>query len=108
MVMVILIALVFWVGVIMAIFSAQGITPAEFIRGRYEPPPGDLGIWKEFGVDEQSHLRREERYLLPRDDAKSGQLLHQVRYRDRVTRVIVRVEPDRRIRRRRGSVRGFR
>lgn len=108
MVMVILIALVFWSGVFMAIFSAQGITPLEFILGRYEPPPNDLGIWKEFGIDEQSHLLREERFLLPRDDARASQLLHQVRYRDPVTQVIVRVESDRCVRRRRISVRGSR
>lgn len=108
MILVILIVLLFWGGVFVAFFSAQGITPTEFILGRYEPPPGDLGIWKEFGVDEQARFLREERLLLPRGDARAGQLLHQVRYRDPVTRVIVRVEPDRRIRRCRISVRGSR
>jgi len=106
MALVVIIALLFWGGVFVVLFTEQGITLVEFFLGRYEPPPSDLGIWKELGSDEQSGLLREERFLLPRGNPSAGQMLHQIRYRDPVMGVIVRVEPERRVRRRRVSARG--
>ena len=105
MTFVVVIALVFWGGVFLIFFTAHGTTPSEFFLGRYEPPPSDLGEWKESGTDDESRLLREERFLLPRGDPGAGQLLHQIRYRDPVTRTIVQVEPERRVRRRRVGTR---
>jgi hypothetical protein len=102
---VILYALLFWVCVFMVMFAAQGTTPLEFFFGRYEPLPGDLGTWREVGVDQGGRLLREERSLLAGGRVGARYLLHQIRYRDRVTRAIVRVEPERRVRRRRVSSR---
>jgi hypothetical protein len=101
-------ALLFWVGVFTVVFAAQGTTPVEFFLGRHEPLPADLGMWKELGVDERVQLLREERSLLPPGRASAGYLLYQVRYRDPETRAIVRVEPERRVSRRRTSVRSSR
>jgi hypothetical protein len=50
-------------------------------------------------------LVREERLLLPDGKVGARYLLLQVRYRDPVTRAIVRVKPEQRVRRRRISVR---
>jgi hypothetical protein len=97
-------ALVFWVCVFMVYFTAAGTTPLEFLFGRYEPPPHDLGRWKEIGAAAKSELVREERYLLP-NGRSSGYLLQQVRYRDPATREIVRIEPEKRVARRRVSLR---
>jgi hypothetical protein len=104
-VLVVVAALLFWGGVFTVFFSTQGSSPLEFILGRYEPLPADLGKWVEFGVEEQTGLLREERLLLPDADSSGRDLVHQVRYRHPATRVIVRVEPERRIRRRRVDAR---
>jgi|GEM_PF-1020430 len=97
-------ALLFWVCVFMVYFTAAGTTPREFFFGAYEAPPPDLGHWKEVAADGATETLREERYLLP-DGARSRYLVQQTRYRDRVTRKIVRIEPERRVPRRRVSVR---
>lgn len=89
----------------MIFFAAQGTTPWDFFLGGFEPPPPDLGVWKESGAGEASSLLREERFLFPQGDETSSTLLHQVRYRDRATQEIVRVEPERRVRRRRARSR---
>lgn len=98
---VVLAALMFWACVFMVVFTIQGTTLLEFLFGRYEPLPDDLGHWKETAGHGREGLLREERSLLPQGRARSGYLLHQVRYRDPVTQVIVRVEPEQRRRRHR-------
>ena len=104
------IAVMFWAAVFMIFFTAQGMTPGEFFFGRWEAPPPDLGQWKEVATPPGTEsaatgLVREERFLLPEGRAGARFLLHQTRYRDRVTRAIVRVEPERRLARRRVSAR---
>ena len=37
--LVVFIALLFWAGVFMVYFTAQGTTPLEFLLGRYDAPP---------------------------------------------------------------------
>jgi hypothetical protein len=103
---VVLAALLFWGAVFTSIFVSQGMSPLEFFFGRYEPPPGDLGIWKETGTEQPSGLLREERLLLPRGNPKARCLLRQVRYRDPVTHAIARVEAEQQLPRRRVSARG--
>jgi hypothetical protein len=102
---VVLIALLFWVGVFLVFFTARGLTPSEFFFGRYEQLPDDLGTWRELGLDAGSGLLAEERLLLPGDRPKASYLIRQVRFRDPVTRSIVRVEREVRVRRRRVSAR---
>jgi hypothetical protein len=103
---VVAVALLFWVSVFLIYFTSAKTTPLEFFLGRYEPPPDDLGIWKDVRV-EPDGLIREERSLLPGGGTNASYLLQQVRYRDPVTRAIVRVEPERRVpRRRTGRVAG--
>ncbi len=108
--LVVFLALLFWAGVFTVFFTLQGTTALEFLFGRYEVPP-ELGKWHpvpEAGADGAGgavSLLREERFLLPGERADARYLLHQVRYRDAVTRVIVSVEPERRVRRRRVNAR---
>lgn len=97
-------ALVFWVCVFMVYFTAAGTTPREFFFGRYEAPPPDLGRWKEVSRDERAQLLGEERYLLP-DGPGSRHLLQQVRYRHSMTGKIMQIEPEKRVARRRVSLR---
>ncbi len=97
-------ALLFWACVFMVYFTAVSTTPIEFFFGRYEPPPDDLGVWKQSESD-AGGLLREERRLLPNGRARAGYWVLQVRYRDSVTGTIVRVEPERRLPRRRVSTR---
>ena len=97
-------ALLFWVCVFMVYFTAAGTTPREFFFGAYEPPPPDLGRWKEVAADAATGLLREERCLLP-DGERSRYFVRQARYRDPLTRKIVRIEPEKRLPRRRVSVR---
>jgi hypothetical protein len=89
-----LIAVVFWGAVFLVALSSQGVAPLDFLLGRLEALPPDLGTWCEAGLDEPSGLVREERFVLPGENAASPYLLHQVRYRDPQTRAIVRVEPE--------------
>lgn len=84
----------------MVYFTQGKTTPIEFFLGPYESPPEGLGTWQLASVADQE-LVREERYLLP--DSAAGYLIHQVRFRDATTRAIVRVEPERRVRRRRAG-----
>jgi hypothetical protein len=97
---VVAVALLFWICVFMIYFTSAETTPIEFFFGRYEPPPPDLGTWRDAGLD-AAGLICEERCLLPDGGARAGYLLRQVRYRDPITRSIVRVEPERRLPRRR-------
>ncbi len=97
---VVALALLFWVSVFIIYFTSAKTTPLEFFFGRYELPPADLGTWREVHVGPDG-LIREERSLLPDGGANASYLLHQVRYREPATRAIVRVEPERRVRRRR-------
>jgi len=97
---VVAVALIFWASVFMIYFTSQGTTPIDFFLGRYELPP-ELGSWKEAGVDAERGLIREERCLLPDGRANAGYLVRQVRYRDRATLAIVRVEPEQKLPRRR-------
>ncbi len=87
----------------MVALAAKGLTPFEFLLGRYEPLPKDLGIWKQ-GVPDDHGWAREERLLLPPGGANRSYLRLQVRYRDLLTHEM-RVEPERRVRRRRVSAR---
>lgn len=96
-------ALLFWACVFMVCFTAAGTTPLEFFFGRYEPPPPNVGSWSAPGLDPSTQLLREERCLLPH--RSSAHLLLQVRYRDPITRKIVRIDPEKRIARRRISSR---
>ena len=98
-------AILFWACVFMVYFTASATTPLEFFLGRYEAPPTDLGVWKNVGGDTADGLIREERYLLPEGRSAARHLHKQVRYRDPVTRAIVRVEPEQRVARRRVSSR---
>jgi hypothetical protein len=97
---VVAVALLFWVGVFMIYFTSSETTPIEFFLGRYEALPADLGTWKDTGVDSAGMIR-EERCLLPEGHARASYLIRQVRYRDPVLRGIVRIEPERRLPRRR-------
>jgi hypothetical protein len=98
-------ALLFWAAVFMIFFTSQGSSPAEFFLGRYEALPRDLGSWRDAGIEERTGLLREERLLLPGDRSGAAHLVRQVRYRDPVTCVIARVEPEQRVRRRRERLR---
>jgi hypothetical protein len=102
---VVLAALLFWGAVFTVYFTMQGTTLLEFLFGRYEALPPDLGAWRELETNSETGLIREERLLLPNGEPSSGWLLHQVRYRELATRAIVLVEPERRVRRRRESAR---
>lgn len=99
-VVVVLTAVIFWLGVFMVYFTSQGVSPLEHFFGRYEPLPPDLGTWRELGIDAQTGLLREERLLLPPGGARSHLLL-QVRYRDPATLEITRVDPETHVPRRR-------
>jgi hypothetical protein len=81
---------------------------AEERLGMLEPLPDDLGVWKRDTESAEAiaatakGLEREVRFIV--DDPSGtgrGTLLRQVRYRGLSSRVIERVEPDERIRRRR-------
>jgi hypothetical protein len=102
---VILSALLFWAAVFTVYLAVQGMTPLEFLLGRYEPLPSGLGTWSELGVDETTGWLKEERLLLPGGAPSARYLLHQIRYRNPETDAIERVEPERRVPRRRISAR---
>jgi hypothetical protein len=102
--LVVFFALLFWAGVFSVYFTARGTSPLDLFLGPYEPPPSDLGLWRELGPDGAGRLR-EERWLLPDGRAGAGYFLHQVRHRDALTRDIVSVEPEARVRRRRVGAR---
>jgi hypothetical protein len=97
---VVAIALIFWLCVFLTYFTSAGTTPIDFFLGPFEVPP-DLGTWKGTGADAKQGLVREERFLLPQGRANAGYLLRQVRYRDPRTLVIVRIEPEQKLPRRR-------
>lgn len=84
----------------MVYFTSHGTTPIDFFLGRYELPP-DLGTWKATGKDADGRFVREERCVLPSERPNAGHFLRQVRYRDPLTRAIVRVEPEQKVPRRR-------
>jgi len=89
----------------MVYFTSASTTPIEFFFGRYEAPPEHLGTWLDAGIDAATGERREERWLLPDGKEKAGYLLQQVRYRDATTGEIVRIDAERRVRRKRVSTR---
>ena len=98
-------ALVFWAAMFAIFFTSQGTSALEFLLGRFEAPPDHLNTWRDVGVEQPSGLLRQERLLFP-DGRQSGPiLLRQVRYRDPVSKVIVRVAPEERVPRRRISAR---
>jgi hypothetical protein len=101
MVAVVLAALLFWVGVFMIYFTAQGVSPFAFFAGRFEPYDPALGRWKEIGSDADSGLLCEQRLLLPEGREGASFLVRQTRYRDPETRAVTRVGPAQRIPRRR-------
>jgi hypothetical protein len=75
--------------------------------GKLEPLPPDVGTWKPDAESEAARaalaegLRRETRLFF---DESKNRLYEQARYRDLEGTEIVRVEPDRRIKRRRIKV----
>lgn len=101
--LVVFIALLFWFGVFAAYFTAQGTSLLEFLLGRYEALPIDLGEWRV--SPEEAPINpawlREQRFLLAEGRPNPGSLILQVRYRDRSTLEIVHSEPERRVSRRR-------
>jgi hypothetical protein len=99
-------ALVFWAAVFSAFFTSQGTSALEFLLGRFEEPPDHLNTWRDTGVEQPSGLLRQERLLFPDGRQNGPVLLRQVRYREPVSKEIVRVEPEERVRRRRVSARG--
>ena len=111
---VVIAALLFWLGVFAVFFASQGSSLLEVLSGRLEPLPDDLGQWKPVQAEKDSLARqthdaeliREERYILPGSREDSSYLIHQVHFRDPETRLIVRVDPERLVRRRRVSARG--
>lgn len=88
----------------MIYFTSVSTTPIEFFLGRFEPPPEHLGVWTSSGVGAAGELC-EERWLFLDGRPRAAYLLHQVRYRDAATGCILRVEPERRVRRKRVSSR---
>ena len=86
-------------------FASQGTSALEFLLGRFEPPPEHLNEWRDVGIEQPSGLLRQERVLFPAGRQDGAFLLRQVRYRDPMSREIVRVSPEERVRRRRVSVR---
>lgn len=98
-------------GVIYA-FLVQGAVPglAEQRFGVLESLPADVGKWKTDDESEEGKaaaargLRREERLFHDpnaRGFGSGGKLVRQVRYRNRATNEIVKVEPDELVRRKR-------
>ncbi len=96
----VLVVILFWGAIFLVVLAIKGQTPLESLLGRYEDLPDDLGTWRETGPEDPSGVR-EERLLLPPAGAEASYLLRQVRYRHPVTREIVGIEPERRVRRRR-------
>ncbi len=101
MVAVVVAALLFWACVFAVYFTARGISPLDFFAGAYEPYDPQLARWQARGMDAVTGLLREERFLLPRGRERASYLEHQVRYRDPSRQTIERVEPVRRVRRKR-------
>src|SRR5262245_46563627 len=107
--MVILIVFLFVLALIGGLFyllvvqrEVPGLVEQRF--GVLEALPEDINVWKiDDDTDEGKQatsqgLKREVR-LFP--DAHAGKLLEQVRYRNRATNEVVRVEPDRVVKRKR-------
>jgi hypothetical protein len=99
-------ALVFWAAVFSAFFTSQGSSVVEFLLGRFEPPPDHLNTWRDMGIEQPSGLLRQERLIFPDGRESSPVLLRQVRFRDPVSKEIVRIAPEERVPRRRTSARG--
>jgi len=98
-------ALVFWAAVFAAFFTSQGSSVFEFFLGRYETPPEHLNTWRDLEIEQPSGLLRQERLLFPAGRQQGRFLIRQVRYRDPISKAIVRVAPEERVRRRRVSAR---
>lgn len=101
MIAVVVAALVFWICVFAIYFTAQGISPVEFFAGAYEAYDPELGKWRVCGKDALTGLVREERFLLVDGLERAPYLEHQVRHRDPSTQAIAKVDPSRRVPRRR-------
>lgn len=99
-------ALVFWAAMFATFFTSQGTSALEFLLGRFEAPPDHLNTWRDMGVEQPSGLLRQERLLFPNGRQSGPFFLRQVRYRDPVSREIVRIDPEQRVPRRRISARG--
>jgi len=98
-------ALVFWAAMFAIFFTSQGTSALEFLLGRFEAPPDHLNTWQDVGIEQPSGLLRQERLIFP-DGRQSGPIfLRQVRYRDPISKAIVRVAPEERVPRRRVSAR---
>lgn len=84
----------FWLAIFGVFFLAQGVKVSDLWRGPLEPLPENLNQWREAPERSDEQLLAEERYLLPEGQGEE-KLLLQVRYRDRQTQQVVRVEPER-------------
>jgi hypothetical protein len=101
MVAIVSMALLFWTGVFGIYFTARGVSPIDFFFGAREPYDPALAQWRTARVEAPLGLICEERFLLPDGRNNASYLEHQVRYRDRASQVITKVEPPRRVPRRR-------
>jgi hypothetical protein len=99
-----LIVAVLGVGLYLLFFFQNVPGAVEERLGRLEPLPEDLGRWKADHQSEEGRAAervgevREERMYF---DESRGRLLYQVRFLKRDTRDVVRVDPDRVVKRRR-------
>src|SRR5262245_16557121 len=95
------------VGLYWVLFTREVPGFKEQRFGKLEDLPADIGKWHD---DEESNealqakrdgLKRQERYLF---DEEKNKLVHQVRYRNRESNEIVRIDPDVVVKRRRVKV----
>jgi len=101
MLAIVFVALLFWSCVFGIYFTARGVSPIDFFIGAREPYDPALGHWRITPSDVQAGVMREERFLLPEGRRNASYLVHQIRYRDIATNAITKVEPTKRIARRR-------
>lgn len=85
--------------VYLGLFFAHVPGASEERLGVWEPLPKDLNEWCDRGLEDG--LVREERYLFDDSAGGPGKLSLQVRFRDPVTRAIVRIAPETLVPRRR-------
>ena len=89
------VVVLFWVGIFVVAFAAQGSSIADFLLGRRPPLPSDLGRWIDVGVQNDGRMRQERR-LLPGGRGDPSCLILQVRFVDLDSGEIVAVLPERR------------
>ncbi len=88
--------------VYLAFFMSQVPGAKEERLGQLEPLPPHLGKWLKVDTNPDEKRIREERHLLGESNGFGGsKLLLQVRYRDPISKEIVEIMPEERIRRKR-------